>query len=489
MARQSEFPDRNDLDLEALARFGHRAVDWIAEYLGGFDREPILQTAPPSQVVEAFQEPLPEEGLPADAVFEAFQQKVARYATHLQHPGNFAYIPNSASLVGVVADALASALNQNTSLWRGGPSSAAVEQRVIAWLKEMIGYPDEGDGSLTSGGSIANLMGLALARDRAGAGQNLIFYLSAEVHSSIQRGLRFLGFGREAIQVVATDKSYRMDPGSLARAVARDRAKGKNPAAVVASAGTVASGAVDPLEDIGDFCREQNLWLHVDGAYGALAAACPSGAWMRAGLARADSLSLDPHKWLFVPLDASCLLVRDPEHMRRSFNLVPEYLKVSGPEEEEKIHHPMENSIELSRRFRALKIWMTLKVYGARAIREKIESHLRLARKLASRLDGTAGFELLAPIETSIVCFRRVPPGAEKLPPGEREEVIDRLNQEVMERVNRAGGLFMSHCRLGGAFALRACITHLRTTEKDVDRLWEAVGEASAEVESEMNLA
>jgi aromatic-L-amino-acid decarboxylase len=283
-----------------------------------------------------------------------------------------------------------------------------------------------------------------------------------------------------------TDIYYRLDPAPLAEMVAWDRRRRRKPAVVVASAGTVSSGAVDPLEELADLCAEEGMWLHVDGAYGALAAAAPSGAWMRPALARADSLSLDPHKWLFVPIDTSCLLVRDPDHLRRFFSLVPEYLKVSREETPEDISHPMEKTIELTRRFRALRIWMTLKVFGATAIRRTIEAHLRMARKFASWVEASPRYQLLAPVMTSNVCLRRIPASLARPGAAGRERELERLNQEIIDRLNRGGGIFLSHCRLGGRFALRVCITHLRTGEEDIIRLWNRLEEVSLEAESEL---
>jgi aromatic-L-amino-acid decarboxylase len=482
MARRSEFAGRPELDSETLRRFAHQVVDWIADYLESFEDRPVFQQRSPSEVASAFEEPLPVDGGSPDAVFESFKKNVAGLAAYLQHPGNFAYVPNSATVVGVVSDALTSALNQNVSLWRGGPSGAAVERQVVTWIKEMLGYPSDGGGVLASGGSLANLMGLALAREKAGTGKDLVFYMSPEIHSSIHRALRFLGLRKEAIHTIKTDQQYRLKPEALADAVAWDREEGRTPAAVVASAGTINSGAVDPLDQIADLCEEERVWLHVDGAYGALSAVAPSGAWMRSGLARADSLSLDPHKWLFVPIDTSCLLVRDPEHMRRFFTLVPEYLKVGGAESLGELSNPMEHTIELTRRNRALRIWMTLKVYGVRAIQERIEEHLRLAKELGSWVESSPRFELLAPVMTSVVCFRRVPAESMSI------VTLNELNEEIMRRLNTRGGLAMSHCRLREAFSLRACITHLRTKKEHVERLWRVTEEVSAEVEQEMGL-
>jgi glutamate/tyrosine decarboxylase-like PLP-dependent enzyme len=354
----------------------------------------------------------------------------------------------------------------------------------------MLGFPESGAGVLTSGGSMANLMGLALARDKTtkDAVGDPVFYMSGEIHSSVHRALRFLGLPDSATRTIATDDDYRMRVDALEHAIIEDREKGRNPCAVIASAGTIGSGAVDPLEAISDVCRKRGLWLHVDGAYGALAATAPRGAWMQSGLARADSISLDPHKWLFVPIDASCLLVQDADHARRFFTLVPEYLKVSTAETEA-VHHPMEYTIELSRRFRALKIWMVLKVHGADTVRQIIDHHLELATELGEWIKDTPDFELLAPVMTSVVCFRRTPQSISKLPEHERERRLDELNTEILERINRYGGLFLSHCRLDGRFAVRVCITHLRTRREDIDRLKGALLEIAPAVEAEMGLA
>ncbi len=405
---RSELAGRADSSPESLREFAHDAVDWMVDYLTGFGNEPVQPAEPARRIFDRFEEALPEDGLSPAQVLHEFRNNVVPFATHLQHPGNLGYIPNSSGIVGIVADLLASTLNQNVSLVRGGASAAAIEAEVVRWLQSLLGFPEDGGGVLTSGGSLANLMGLALARERTGGGEGLRFYSSEETHSSIERALRFLGLPPEAKRTIEVDEDCRMRPDALRDAVRSDRASGLRPAAVIATAGTIASGAVDPLEQIADVSRQERLWMHVDGAYGALTAAAPSGSWMRAGLARADSLSLDPHKWLFVPIDTSCLLVRDPDFMRRFFTVVPEYLKVSASEQED-VHQPMQHTIELSRRFRALRLWVALKTYGARAFRRKIEDHLALARQLASWVEAAPEFELAAPVETSTVVFRNRP--------------------------------------------------------------------------------
>ncbi len=442
-------------------------------YLTGFGGKTIQPDEKASRVFSLLREDLPETGASPAEVLNEFQRRVVPFATDLQHPGNFGYIPNSTGVVGIVADLLASTLNQNVSLVRGGASAAAIEDQVVRWLRSLLGLRSEGGGVLASGGSLANLMGLALAREKAAVQDGLVFYVSDEVHSSIERGLRFLGVSADSLRRLPADDSFHLSPAVLREAVERDRSRGLKPAAVVATAGTIGSGAVDPLEELGAVCRDMGLWLHVDGAYGAIAAAAPSGSFLRAGLDSADSVSLDPHKWLFVPIDTSCLLVKDEAFLRRFFTLVPEYLKVSAADQE--VAQPMESTIELSRRFRALRLWMSLKVYGAEAIRARIEEHLSLARKLASWIEADPRFELSAAVETSTVAFRYVP--NPELPADE----LDRVNEALFDRLNREPGLFLSRNRLRGRFTLRACVTGLRTTEEDVRRLWDACGRATFE--------
>lgn len=464
-----------DLSSEALRRFAHDAVDWMFDYLGDVPGDPILPTATPRAIFDRFREPMPETGAPPVEVLEAFRSEILPWTTSLQHAGNLGYIPNSASVVGIVADLLASTINQNVSIVRGGPSAAAVEKQVIDWIRSLLGIAEPGGGGiLTSGASLGNLMGLALARHEAGDGDALVFYASEETHSSIERARRFLGLADDALVRVPTDDVFRLRPDALEERIVRDREAGKTPAAVIATAGTIGSGAVDDLEAIGALCKRQGLWLHVDGAYGALAAAAPTCAWMRRGLACADSLSLDPHKWLFVPVDASCLLVRDVGAMRRFFDVQAEYLKVLTQESEGDVHQPMSHTVELSRRFRALKLWFVFKTYGAAAIRGTIEEHLRLARSFASWVEQEPSFELSAPVVTSTACFRFHPPGLDD------EVELDRINEAVMHAVNRRPGVFISRNRLRGRFTLRACVTGLKTTEDDLRRLWDACREEAS---------
>jgi glutamate/tyrosine decarboxylase-like PLP-dependent enzyme len=394
--------------------------------------------------------------------------------------------------VGVVADLVASALNQNVTSWRSAPGATTVERLVIEWFKEMVGYPAEAGGLLVGGGSAANLAALAAARARlgaavheiglAGSGARPVVYASDMVHLSVPKAAALLGLGRRAVRAIPSRDDFTMDVAALAAAIDEDRSAGRQPLMVVASAGDVNTGAVDPLDEVADVCRERGLWFHVDGAYGGFATLAPSLAPGLAGIERADSVSLDPHKWLFAPIDAGCLLVRDPRSLAAAFAGGAGYVDVvGGPGGSEFAF--WDYGPELTRRFRALKIWMILKRHGSAAVGRAIEENVRLAGLLAERVRRSADFELLAPARLSIVCFRHVPPplraalGSPDAAGRARAlERVDALNRRILVEVQRGGhAVYVSNATLRGAFALRACLANYRTTEADLDTALEAI--------------
>jgi glutamate/tyrosine decarboxylase-like PLP-dependent enzyme len=356
-------------------------------------------------------------------------------------------------------------LNQNVTAWRSAPAAVTIERVVVRWLAEAIGCP-RFTGSLTGGGSSANLMALAMAREsRApanahGVQPGGVIYASSEVHMSIPRAAALLGLGHSAVRQVQVDASFRMDVAELERAVEQDLAAGRRPIAVVASAGTVGTGAIDPLGAIGELARRRGLWMHVDGAYGALAALAIPEAFD--GLQLADSISLDAHKWLYQSLDCGCLLYRDAGAAQAAFSHTGDYTRSLLEDPVERFAF-FEESLELSRRFRALKPWLSLRYHGLRAYRESIRTDLALAQRLAAAIAARPELELLAPVPLSAVCFRHRGGG------GRPETELDRLNRELLLRVVRRGRVFLSNATVRGRFALRACLVNHRSTEADVD--------------------
>ena len=406
---------------------------------------------------------------------------------HNGHPRFFGYVASPANAPGVFADLLASALNANVTSWRSGPAATEIERTVIGWLASLIGYGTANrpaHGLLTSGGSMANLTALLMghrakaAPDTASTGlwnsrAPMTIYASDQIHISIPKAADTLGIGRAQVRLIASDDRFRMNAGSLRETIAADLKSGLKPFCVVASAGTVNTGAVDPLNEIADVANEFDLWFHIDGAYGALAALDETKRPLFRGLERADSISLDPHKWLYVPIDSGCLLFRDEARARAAFSFDgADYIKVHEENEAEAFAF-WNYGPELSRRFRALKIWLTLRYYGVQRIANAISEDNALAAYLGEQIEAATDFELLAAPELSICCFRYVPHHAAA------NAELDQLNTDIMNAVQRGGRAYLSSATIRGKFALRACITNFRTTRADIDKTLDIIRDAA----------
>lgn len=473
------------------AALGQAALDWCLQYFDTVDSRAVYPAVGVDALTAALTGPLPLGPQPVAEVMAQFTEIVAG-ARHNGHPRMFGYVQSSGTFVGAVADLLTSALNQNVTSWRSAPSATTIERQVIDWVRTIVGMPAGTTGLLMSGGSMANLAGVATALraatdvdvNRLGVaaiGAAPVLYASSLVHMSIPKAAALLGLGRDAVRLLPVDGQFRLDVPALERAIADDRAAGRLPVCVVASGGEVNTGAVDPLDAIADVCARHQVWLHVDGSYGGFAVLAPSAASQFGGLARADSVSLDPHKWLYAPLDLGCLLVRDGRALRRAFSHGASYIDVIADEQMSEFAF-WDYGPELSRRFRALKLWFTLKVYGTDAVAAAIEANLQVARHLAGAIDASDDFERLAPVPLSIVCFRYLPPAfrdrAARREPAALEE-LDVLNRALLVEVQRDGDAYLSNAVVDGAFALRACVVNYRTTPADCDRLLAAIRHAA----------
>jgi len=446
-----------------------------AYYLDGIDSQPIAPATSGEESVRCFRTALPEQGC-GDAALNALAEVIR--LSRAQNGRFFGYVLGSGEPVAAVADLLASVLNQNVTAWRSGPAAVVIEQTVVGWLAEALECR-EFRGYLTGGGSAANLMGLAMAREarvpsnEGGVRPGGVVYASDEIHMSIPKSVALLGIGRENLRLIPTDSSFRMIPGELRRCVQEDRSAGRIPIAVVASAGTVKTGAIDPLREIAEIAHNHGAWFHIDGAYGALAAMAAREKFD--GMELADSISLDPHKWLYQPLDCGCLLYRSAEAAQRTFSNTGDYARALSADPVEGFAF-FEESIELSRRFRALKLWLSLRYHGFAAFRESIAADLRHAQRLATAVEKEAKLELLAPVELSAVCFRHR--GSSNMPEGER----NRLNAALLKRVVERGRVYLSNASLHGRFCLRACVVNHRTTDADIDTIVPEVLAAAGEV-------
>jgi glutamate/tyrosine decarboxylase-like PLP-dependent enzyme len=466
--------DRLPLTPDEFRQLANRVVDLAARMLARLPEERAFPATSGLETTAVFDRPRPEEGL-GPAALDDLEAVVA--LSRPPSPRFFGYVLGSGEPVAAVGDLLASVLNQNVTAWRSAPAAVTIERVVVRWLAESLGCRLF-VGSLTGGGSAANLMALAMAREarhpagEAGVRPGGVVYASSEVHMSIPKALGLLGLGHHALRTVPVDDAFRMQVDALERAVLADVAAGRRPIAVVASAGTVNTGAVDPLHAIAEVARSHGLWMHVDGAYGALAALAAPEAF--AGMELADSISLDAHKWLYQPLDCGCLLYRDASAARSAFSHTGDYTRSLLEDPVERFSF-FEESLELSRRFRALKLWLSLRYHGLAAFRDSIRTDLQLAGRLAAAIDARPELERLAPVSLSAVCFRHRGPGALA------EAEVDRFNQDLLLRVIRRGRVYLSNATLRGRFALRACIVNHRSSTADVDAIVDEVLAAALE--------
>lgn len=476
-----------DISADALHEISAQARNLVFDYFANITERGVVAKNHFGKTTTEVNAELEPEGVPLEKLI-AECRTIIDLSRHNGHPRFFGYVASPATPIGAYADLITSALNGNITCWRSGPAGTEIEKMVVRWLGSLIGYDKEVHGLLTSGGSMANLIALLVAsRRRSGnetarkglwnSGPPMTVYASEEVHMSIAKAADILGFGRDQVRAVACDERLRIDVGVLREVIQSDLDKGLRPFCVVASAGTVNTGAVDPLSDVAAVAREFDLWFHIDGAYGAPGVLDPRKRGLFAGLEQADSVSLDPHKWLYVPVDAGCLLFRDEATVKTAFNTEDaDYIKVHGLTDDETFAY-WDYGIELSRRFRALKVWLTLRYYGTRRIAEAISGDIALASYLAEIVNLAKDFELLAPVELSICCFRYVPPSPER----RVESELDRLNERILAIVQKGGRAYVSNATVNGRFALRACITNFRTTKSDIDLTVEVIREAAKE--------
>lgn len=473
-------PGLGDMPPEEFRRHAHALVDWMADYLAGVERYPVLAEAEPGEIAARVPASPPARGEDFAEVLADAERVVMPGITHWNHPGFHAYFAISGSAPGILGEMMAAALNVNAMLWRSSPAVTELEERALGWLREMIGLPDVFRGTIQDTASISTLVAIATAREAAGvevrqegmSGRNLPrmrVYASEHVHSSIDKACITLGLGMEGLRKIPTDAEYRMDPAALAAAIAEDRTAGMLPFCVVATVGTTSTSSIDPVSAVAEVCAREGIWLHVDAAYGGPAAAVPELRWILDGAERADSIVLNPHKWLFTPIDISALYFRDPEIARRAFSLVPEYLVTP---QGESVTNLMDYGPALGKRFRALKLWFVLRYFGTEGVAARIREHVRLARELADWVDAEPTWERMAPAPLSLVVFRHRPAGLS-------DEETDAHNERIMAAVNASGRVFISHTKLGGRIALRFAIGNIRTQERHVAAAWELLKRAA----------
>jgi aromatic-L-amino-acid decarboxylase len=458
------------MPVDEFRRAGTELVDWIAEFLAGIRDYPVLARVKPGDIAARLPASGPEQGEPMERILADFRDIILPGITHWNHPGFHGYFSITGSAPGILGELLTAALNVNGMLWKSSPSATELEQVVLGWLREWVGLPEGFFGIVYDTASISTTHAIAAAREQAapearmdGVPPGLVMYTSEQAHNSVDKGAIALGIGHRNVRKVPVDEKFRMKPEVLSRMIEEDLAAGRRPFCVVATAGTTSTSSIDPIPAIADIAERHGLWLHVDGAYGGPAAIVPELRGVLDGAGRADSIVINPHKWLFTPTDFSAFFTRKPDVLRRAFSLAAEYLKTA---EDAHAVNLMDYGLQLGRRFRALKFWFILRYFGRERIIEILRSHLGWAREFASWVEADPDFELMAPVPLALVCFRHR---------GSNE-----LNQALMDRVNASGKAFLSHTVLKGRFTMRMAIGNVATTREDIAALWSLIRELSA---------
>ncbi len=468
-------PCRLDPTSDEFRAAGHKLIDWIGDYLDGVDRYDVLSRVQPGDIEKQFPATPSSGGRPYDALLAEVDSKIIPGVTHWNHPAFFAYFSITGSQAGILAELLTAALNLNGMIWRTSPSLTELETVTLRWLREALGLPSGLFGIINDTASINSFLALAAAREYAApeirtrgfaAAPPLRVYCSEHAHSSIEKGALALGFGIDGVVKIAGDDSFAMSVDALEEAIARDRAAGNVPCAISATVGTTSSAAIDPVKRIAEIARRENVWLHVDAAYAGPATICPEFRWLWEGIEEADSIVINPHKWLFTPIDCSVLYTRKPDVLRETFSLVPEYLKTTDSAEV----NFMDYGLQLGHRFRALKLWYLFEHYGIERIQRIIRQHIADAARLAAELQKRDDVELIAPQNLSVVVFRKIVRDAA----GAIDEAAsERASVEALERMNASGRLFVSHTRLRGRYGIRVAIGNGATEWEHVARVLE----------------
>ncbi len=465
------------MDSEEFRKYGREVVDWIADYLKNTEKYPVFPNIKPGDIKKRLPGSPPLSSEKMDKILEDFNHIILPGMTHWNHPNFHAYFSITGSAPGILGEMLSAALNVNGMLWRTSPSATELEEVVLDWLRQMIGLPSDFRGVITDCGSASNLVALAAAREaihrqireQGLAGRTdipkLRLYCSDQTHSSVEKAAIVLGIGQEGVRKIQSDTEFKMNVKVLAAAIDEDRKNGWLPFAVVATVGTTSSTSIDPVAAISNICQREKIWLHVDAAYGGIAAIIPEMRYVLDGCDRADSFVTNPHKWLFTPIDCSALYTRHVSTLKQAFSLVPDYLTTA----EGDVNNYMDWGVQLGRRFRSLKLWFVIRSFGIEGIISHLREHCRLARKLADWISQEKDYELLAPVPFSVVCFR--------YHPGEisNESELEQLNSRIIDRVNATGKVFLSHTKLHGKYTIRVAIGNLATTEKHISLVWKVI--------------
>jgi aromatic-L-amino-acid decarboxylase len=467
----------SDMPLEEFRKNGHQLVDWIADYLKDIEKYPPLSKVNPGDILNKIPKSPPQNGEDIEKVLIDVDKILMDGITHWNHPGFMAYFNSTSSGPGILAELLTAGLGINGMLWKTSPAFTELEKAMMNWFRQMVGLPKNYWGIIYDTASTSSMHAIASAREQLNLGfrekgmagrsdvPRLRMYCSEHAHSSIEKGAVTLGIGLEGIRQIPVNDKFEMIPEELEKRAKEDKANGWKPFCVVATVGTTSTTSVDPVEEIAVICEKHKLWLHIDAAYAGVTAMIPEMKWITKGWERADSIVINPHKWMFTPMDLSVYFTRKPEILKRAFSLVPEYLKTDQDDEVENL---MDYGIQLGRRFRALKLWFVIRYFGVEGLASRIKNHISLAKEFAEWIENEKDFELMTPVPFSTVCFR-VNPGDKS------EKELNDLNEKLLERINSSGKLFLSHTKLNGKFVIRLTIGSIRQERKHIEEAWQII--------------
>ena len=468
------------MDTNQFRKHGHEMVDWIADFMDNMENYRVYPDIQPGEIKIKLPKEAPKKGESMKTIFKDFEKIILPGISHWQHPCWFAYFPANNSPPSILGEFLTAALGAQCMVWKTSPAAEELEEVTMVWLQKMIGLPEEMVGVIQDSASTSTLIALLTAREKAsnfdinrkGFYEKLTVFCSEEAHLSVVKGAKIAGYGKENIRLIPTDKKFSLDVLELEKAILADKKQGLKPAIICATLGTTSSTAVDPLDQIGVICNQQKIWLHVDAAYAGSAAILPEKRWIMKGIEYADSFVFNPHKWLLTNFDCSAYFVKDKETLNKTFEIHPEYLKTGV---DEIVNNYRDWGIQLGRRFRALKLWFVLRSYGIEGLQKMIREHIRLAEMLKQWIANDQRFELMAPVDFSLVCFR--------FNPKDRAEIqLDELNRQLLESINKTGKTLLTHTSLKGKFVIRFCIAQRTTTERHVRNIWDLVTKKAEEL-------
>jgi aromatic-L-amino-acid decarboxylase len=465
--------------IEEFKKHGYQFINWIAEYLENIEKYPVKSQVKPNDIYNLLPEKAPETVEPIDKIFEDFKNIILPGITHWQSPNFYAYFPANSSNPSLLAEMLMSALGVQNMKWETSPAATELEERVMNWLKDMLGLPQKFSGVIQDTASTSTLAAIITARERYSDFKinsdgfnnfgNLRVYCSFEAHSSIEKAVKIAGIGKNNLVKIKVDDKFGMIASELENSVIRDIEKGYSPMCVVAALGTTGSTAVDPLEEIAEICKKYNLWFHIDAAYAGSALILPEYRWMIKGIENADSFVFNPHKWLFTNFDCSAYFVKDKGSLIRTFEILPEYLKTLS---DDKVNNYCDWGIPLGRRFRALKLWFVIRNFGVEGLRGKLRNHISIAKNLSEEIINEKDFEILAPVTFNVICFRYKPEG-------KTDEELNLLNEKLLHTVNNTGKIYFTHTKLKGIYTLRLVIGQTNVSEGHLKEAWKLIKETS----------